>query len=334
MRLIVYGAGGIGSVLGGHLFRRGFEVVLVGNAQHVDAIRAHGLTLVTGDQTYTLPVPAVKTAHELAPFRANDVVLLCAKSQHTLRCLGQLRTAGAPRTLPIFCCQNSIWNEPAATRSFDNIYGVMILVPAYFMTPGVVVNTMAQQFGQLDIGCYPRGIDTLAEEVAQTLRDAGFIVSTHEDVMRPKAAKCLHNLANALDAITGTWDGARDFILETQREAKQIWDAAGIAWEDADSFKQRTQGFGARQQTPPGYDGRIAKSSSWQSLARGTGNIEAEQLNGDVVALGRLLGIPAPYNELLWRTAADMARAGDAPGKYTLADLSARLGQSMTMGVT
>jgi 2-dehydropantoate 2-reductase len=333
MRYIIYGAGGIGSVIGGHLFRHGADVVMVGNAQHVDAIRARGLTLVTGDHTFTLTVPSVKTASELVPFRASDVVLLCAKSQQTVRCLGQLRAAGAPSTLPIFCCQNSIWNEPVATRMFDNVYGVMILLPAFFMTPGIVVNTMIEQYGQMDIGRYPRGIDALAEDVSKTLRDACFIAATHAEVMLPKGVKCLHNLANALDAIIGGREGAREFVLEAQREAKQIWSAAGIGWEEPDSFLQRTQLFRKLQKTPPGYEEASGKSSSWQSLARGTGNIEAEQLNGDVAALGRLLGIAAPYNELLWRVAVDMARAGDPPGKYTLADLTTRVGRPMTMGV-
>lgn len=334
MRYIIYGAGGIGSVIGGHLFRHGADVVMVGNAQHVEAINAHGLALVTGDQTYTLPVPSVKSAQELAPFRAEDVVLLCAKSQQTLRCLGQLRSAGAPRTLPIFCCQNSIWNEPAATRSFDNVYGVMILLPAYFTTPGLVINTMVEQYGQMDIGCYPRGLDALAEEVTQTLSDAHFIADTHADVMLSKGIKCLHNLANALDAILGDRSGAQTFLLEAQREASQIWTALGIGWEAPESFHARTQLFRDLQKTPAGHAEAAGRSSSWQSLARGTGNIEAEQLNGDVVTLGRLIGMPAPYNELLWRLADEMARAGDRPGKYTLAELSAMLGQRRPIGAS
>ena len=334
MRFIIYGAGGIGSVIGGHLFRHGAEVVMVGNAQHVEAINARGLALVTGDQTYTLPVPSVKFAEELAPFRANDVVLLCAKSQQTLRSLAQLRTAGAPRTLPIFCCQNSIWNEPSATRSFDSVYGVMILLPAYFTTPGLVVNTMVEQYGQMDIGCYPRGLDALAEEVTAALSGARFIAATHADVMLPKGIKCLHNLANALDAILGDRAGAQDFLQEAQREAKQIWSALGIGWETPESFHQRTQLFRDLQQTPAGHAEAAGRSSSWQSLARGTGNIEAEQLNGDVVTLGRLIGVPAPYNELLWHLADEMARSGDRPGKYTLAELTALVGQPRPTGAS
>lgn len=56
--------------------------------------------------------------------------------------------------------------------------------------------------------------------------------------------------------------------------------------------------------------------------SRGTGNIEAAQLNGDVVMLGHLLGIPTPYNELLWHTADRMAVSGEKPGKYTADELT------------
>lgn len=84
-----------------------------------------------------------------------------------------------------------------------------------------------------------------------------------------------------------------------------------------ESFEARAkQTYGVRK-IPAGYENQTKRGSSWQSLTRGTGNIEAEQLNGDVVTLGRLLGIPTPYNALLWRIADEMARQGDKPGKYT-----------------
>ncbi len=47
MRFIVYGAGAIGSTIGGHLFRTNHDVVLVGNPEHVDRIREAGLRLRT-----------------------------------------------------------------------------------------------------------------------------------------------------------------------------------------------------------------------------------------------------------------------------------------------
>ena len=89
MRFIIYGAGAIGSIIGGHLHRTGYHVGLVGNARHVDKIREDGLRLVTPDETYVLKMRACMNARELTPFTEDDVVLLTAKSQHTLVCLLQ-----------------------------------------------------------------------------------------------------------------------------------------------------------------------------------------------------------------------------------------------------
>ncbi len=321
MRYIIYGAGGIGCVIGGHLFRAGCEVVLVGNPNHMDAISVRGLNLVTGDDSFVLKIPAFKTASELAPFRDDDVVMLCAKSQHTLKCLGQLKNAGAPRTLPIFCVQNSIWNECIATRVFDKIYGVMIRIPAIFMTPGEVINPMVRRFGVLEIGCYPRGADALCEQVAEALKRAGFFVQVHDDVMKSKAGKCLGNLGNAFGAITDGHGDGRAFLEQVRGEAMRVWNAAGIAYENGDAIEARLRPHYGKRKMPRGYGNLEKRSSSWQSLARGTGNIEVEQLNGDVVMLGRALGIATPYNELLWRVADEMARKHEKPGKYSADEL-------------
>ena len=58
-----------------------------------------------------------------------------------------------------------------------------------------------------------------------------------------------------------------------------------------------------------------AGSSSWQSLARGTGAIETDYLNGEIVLLGRLHGVPTPVNAALCALAERYAREGGAPGE-------------------
>ena len=45
--------------------------------------------------------------------------------------------------------------------------------------------------------------------------------------------------------------------------------------------------------------------------------IEADQLNGEVVLLGRLHDVATPVNELLRRLAVADARAGEPPGRHT-----------------
>ena len=55
-------------------------------------------------------------------------------------------------------------------------------------------------------------------------------------------------------------------------------------------------------------------SSGWQSVMRGTGSIEADYLNGEIVLLGRLHGVPTPYNEAVRRHANRVARSRLTPG--------------------
>ena len=54
--------------------------------------------------------------------------------------------------------------------------------------------------------------------------------------------------------------------------------------------------------------------------------IEADYLNGEIVMLGRLYGVPTPVNELLRRVADDMARDRAQPGTMRSEDLLALLG--------
>jgi 2-dehydropantoate 2-reductase len=322
MRFIVYGAGGIGSAIGGHLFRTGHDTVLVGSGSHVDAIRANGLRLLVPDETYTLRVPACKTADELAPFGEDDVVILTAKSQHTASCLGQLKNAGAPRSLPIFCAQNSITNEPAATRVFDNVYGVMLNMPATFLTPGEVIHPITGNGGFIEVGRYPRGSDELTRKVVSALQKAGFECRVNEHVMRVKAAKTLINLNNALEAITDAKGDAEAYNRAARGEAETVWRRAGIEWEDYAEYERRSKAIRGTNKMPKGYENSVKRSSTWQSMIKGTGNTEAEAINGDIVKLGKSLGIPTPYNETLWRVAEDMAKKREKPGRYTVEQLT------------
>jgi 2-dehydropantoate 2-reductase len=307
----------------------------VGNPLHVDKIQEGGLKLVTQDAVHLLRIPACKTAHQLRPFVEDDVVLLTAKSQHTPTCLGQLKIAGAPRRLPIFCAQNSIWNEPFATRVFDRVYGVMVRVPGIFLRPGEVINPLSGTMGYLDVGLHPSGSDELAEKVALAFRKAGFAGGVNCFILRTKAAKCLRNLGNAMGAITDGKGDSSEFMLAARAEAMKIWGIAGIEWEAAEEFDRRTSEEVSEAVMPEGYEHIRNRGSSWQSLMRSTGNIEAEQLNGDIVNLGRLLGVETPYNEVLWRVSVEMAENGARPGKYSVDDLMALIRkESATRSVT
>ncbi len=65
--------------------------------------------------------------------------------------------------------------------------------------------------------------------------------------------------------------------------------------------------------------------SSWQSLARRAGSIEADYLNGEIALLGRLHGVATPVNAALQEVANELARAGDPPESLSFAELLERI---------
>ena len=327
MRYMVLGAGAIGGTLGGHLHRTGREVVLIARPAHAAAIGARGLRLVTGDAEYRLDVPAVDSVAAAAPFGGDDVLLLTCKAQHTAAALGELRAAGAPPTLPIVCCQNAIWNESHAQRVFPKVYGAVVFVPGFYLDPGEVINARVGHYGYLEIGRYPLGTDALCERMVEDLAAAGFAAAVNPAVMRAKGAKCLGNLANAVAAITGGQRGAETLMARARDEARRVWRVAGIDFEESEEFDvRRKRRYRGSDRWPRNHGPPRSGGSSWQSLLRGAGSIESEFLNGEVVRLGRLLGIAAPCNEVLWRRAEEMARDGSQPGRYSIAELTRQAG--------
>jgi 2-dehydropantoate 2-reductase len=318
MRFVVFGAGAIGSGMGGHLHRTGHDVLIVGRPAHVNRIRQHGLQLVTDEQTYTLAVPAVARAEDV-DFTPDDVLLLCVKSQDTDRALVEIRAAGGdPQTLPILCCQNSITNEPAAARYFRRVYGVLIVVPGVFLEPGVVVNNSQGNAGFIEVGQFPTGQDQLSEDVASALSKASYAAYPNGNVMATKAAKMFSNLGNAMGAITDGQGDQSNFMKQVRHEAALSFRAANVQFESPQEFEKRSREQHRQSPLPPGVRNL---GSSWQSLQRGLGSIEADFLNGEIVRLGRLHGVPTPYNEVLQEVSNAMAAQHEKPGKYTAQDL-------------
>ena len=71
---------------------------------------------------------------------------------------------------------------------------------------------------------------------------------------------------------------------------------------------------------------RVRGGSSWQSLARRPGSIESDYLNGEIVLLGRLHGVPTPVNTVLQRIANRLAVTGTPPVSMSLAEIEQEIG--------
>jgi 2-dehydropantoate 2-reductase len=322
MRYVIIGAGAIGGTIGGRLHQAGHEVVLVARGEHLRQLRSRGLQLVTPDGEYALGVPTAAGPEDLV-LTPDDVLVLAVKSQDTQSALRTWAdapvdggtTAGAQ--LPLVAAQNGVANERMALRLFRHVYGMGVWLPATFLEPGRIVAEGAPLSGMLILGRYPTGTDTTAEKIAADLRSSRIAAYAEPDVMRWKYGKLLVNVTNGLDALSGTTAaGGTAEVAERLREEARAVFVAGITYASWDEVVQRNND---QVQLNPSDHG----NSTWQSLARGTGEVEVDYLNGEIVLLGRLHGVPTPVNEAVQSAARQAAARHKAPGSYSMADLTA-----------
>ena len=353
VRYIVIGAGAVGGTIGGCLFQGGHDVVLVARGAHLEALRTHGLRLSTPLGTDVLAIPAAGGAAEVA-LRRDDVLILATKTQDAEALLTEwarqpVADAGDPagsadvdglagtvaaEVIPVVCAQNGVTSERIALRRFRHVYGLHVWLPATHLEPGTVQAQGVPFAGMLQVGRYPAGVDPTAERISADLEKSRFLAPVRADVMRWKYSKLLDNLNNAAEALCGreyTGFGsaapqssdAADLYRLTRAEGTAVLDAAGLAYA---SRPELTELRGDRVRIEPINGSARAGGSSWQSLTRGTGTIEADFLNGEIVLLGRLHGIPTPVNEALQRLANEAAAQRRAPGFLTPGQVLAAAG--------
>jgi 2-dehydropantoate 2-reductase len=304
-------------VVAGRLAGAGQDVAVIARGAHLEAIRDHGLTLREPDGDSVHKIPAYGSPAEVG-WRPGDVAVLGTKSMDTAAALAAL----PGRDVPVVCLQNGVANEPAALRLFADVYGICVMLPSTHLAPGVVIAQCAPVPGILDLGRFPGGLDDTAQELAAGLRDAGFHSQPRPDIMRWKYAKLLMNLANAVEALCGRDDlaGLDAAAQRLRAEGETVLRAAGIDFVSVAEDAARRRDI-LRLRPVAGQE--RAGGSSWQSLARGTGTVEADYLNGEIVLLGRLHGVPTPVNETARRLVLQAAAAKLAPGSMTPAEFLA-----------
>ncbi|MFE7354549.1 ketopantoate reductase family protein [Streptomyces sp. NPDC057543] len=326
MRYIIIGAGAVGGVLGGRLSEAGHDVVLVARGAQYEALRTGGLRLVTPDGPRTHPIPVVDRPEALE-LSADDVLVLAVKTQDSTAALDawSVRPVAGGSTagerLPLICAQNGVESERLALRRFRHVYGMCVWLPATFVEPGEVSAAGTPLTGILHLGRYPTGTDRTARLIAADLEKSKLLAPVVPDVMRWKYGKLLANLANAIEAVSGplAHEDASALFERALAEGRDVLMAAGI---DAVGQEEQAEARAGRLRLEP-FDGSPRGGSSWQSLSRGTGTIEADYLNGEIVLLGRLHGVPTPVNDVLRRTANTFARERREPGSMPVAELVA-----------
>lgn len=318
VRYVIIGAGAVGGTIGVKLSQAGHDVTLVARGAHAEAMRERGLTLHASEGSVTARLPVVTDPAELK-LPPDATLLLAVKSQDTETAVRRWADAlvdgggTAGDRLPLFAAQNGVDNERVALRYFAGVHAVCVWLPATHLEPGLVISSGHPYPGMLHVGRYPAGSDEISGAVAGDLAGAGFLAPVRDDVMRWKYGKLLRNLGNGLQALLGR-DIPEPLSQAVLAEGTAVLAAAGIAHT---SPEEEAAERGDRVQIRP-VDGQPRSGgSTWQSLARGVGSAEVDYLNGEIVLLGRLHGVPTPVNAAVQlavrRAVRERIRAGQFP---------------------
>lgn len=319
MRYVVYGAGGIGGGIGAQLQGAGHDVTLIARGDHLRAIQEGGLIVKTPEGVEAVDITAVSHPSELV-LGGDEVFLFTMKSQDTAAALQDLRAA-ASTGAPVVMAQNGVANERMAARLFDRVYGMLVYMPAQFLEAGTVVLHATPRRGTLHAGRFPAGTDEAIERICADLREAGFESDPTSDIMPVKYGKLLMNLGNGAQALCGLDADLKGLMRDLRREAMGCFDAAGIDFLTAKELVAR---LGSNYEMGTVEGSSRQGGSSWQGLVRGTGSIESDYLNGEIVLLGRLHGFETPLNSAVQELSQEAAREGRPPGEKSVADIVER----------
>lgn len=308
-RVVVLGAGAVGSLLAGKLATQ-MPVALIGRRHQLEAIRARGLKLEGLSNTAVSPGARLVLAgapSELAPgLGAGDAVLLAVKAAQAEEAARELDSAlaqaPAHERLPLFALQNGTGYEKglraALSRRWELLHAV-VHVGATLVVPGRVEDWG----GEVLLPDVPAG-----EALRLALLQAGIAARTVPDLETRRWEKIAFNCAlNALSALLEVRN--RETLVEELRpvrrgilqEVRQVARTSGIALPDEErlltEFERRA-----------GASNNV--NSMLQDLRQGRPT-ECPFLNAAIAQLARDRGAEARLNAFLADRIAQLERARD-----------------------
>jgi len=319
VRICVVGAGAIGGLVASGFARAGNEVSLIARGAHLEALRANGLTVLSGDKREVFRLRASDDPSELG---AQDAVFICLKT-HSI-------AAMLPRTKPLLGRDTTVvpainglpwWYfykeggrfdgqpvaclDPAGTlfRALEpgRVLGCVVHAAAQVSAPGVVRHTAGRE---LLIGEPDRSRSARAERLVAAMNAAGFEARQAADIRVEIWTKLIGNVSYnpvaalalaTMDDINGS-ESVLALIREMMEEAMRVAEAYGI-------------------RIPVTVDERIAiarklagaKISMHQDIEKRR-PLEVDAIIGAVAELARKAGVATPMIDAIHALIAERAR--------------------------
>jgi len=323
LKVLVFGAGAIGTYFGGSLALAGHQVVFVERQDIVEELHEKGLRLdLTLDKRRNTQdasrvassafviVSSLEEALRYGPF---DVALFALKSFDTQAALEGIKPF-AEKMPPILCLSNGVANEPAIAKALGAdkvIYGTVTTAIGKRGSGDIVLEKL-------------RGVGVakghpLSEKLNAALGKAYLNSQLFEDASSMKWSKMLTNLiANPTSAILDMTAGEvfanKDLYkveIDMLKECLAVMEAQGFEVVDLPGTPVRALAFATKLPLwlsklflgKAAGAGRGAKMPSFHiDLYSGRGKSEVDYLHGEVVRAGEKHNVPTPVNKTLNET--------------------------------
>jgi len=292
MKIIVLGAGAIGSLYGAKLSKFN-DVTLIARKKHVNNINKKGLK-VTGLEN---KIYKVKAATRVKKIEENTLILLTTKLYDSAKAIRSIKNLVRKDTI-LLCLQNGLYSEDIAKKILGRRCTILRGITnfgAIFLKPGTIKFT-ASNYTSLEKGYGSKNLVKnfnkcrLVKNFNKCRLNASVSANIKKDVWKKLIFNCILNPVTAILKIENK--GISDQKLNPLK--RLITDEClSVAKKDGASFD-----FDFVKKVDEAFRGSRNVSSMQQDLMKGK-NTEIDYLNGDVVKLGRKYGIKCPVNEAI-----------------------------------
>jgi 2-dehydropantoate 2-reductase len=291
LKIVIFGSGGVGGYFGARLAAAGNDVTFVARGAHFEAMRSHGLRVVSplGD----VSLPEVEVVDRVAQIKHADFVFLTVKLWDTQQAVPELVPL-AERGAAVISFQNGVQKDEVLLKVLPkpSVMGGVSYISGAIQEPGVIRHLGPIQdlvFGEFDGAGSQRALELLS-----ACESARIGARISDEIEREIWEKFVFLVG--LSATTATMrqpigairrnEQTRGFLLDVMRETVNVGRARGVtlAKDYADKRLEFCDTLPAEM-----------TASMYQDLLRGN-RLELPWLSGSVAELGEQMGIPVPRN--------------------------------------
>lgn len=309
MRIAIYGAGSLGTILGAFISKGGVAVELINrNKAHVDALQKDGARVV-GTMQFAQPVVAYTPDEMNGQY---DIVFLMTKQQHNREVVQMLKGYLAPDGV-LVTFQNGLPEvQIAEALGEEKVLGCTVAWGATMLSPGVCELTSAPDALSFSLGSISEKRSKHFAKVKELLELMG-TVDVEENFLGTRWSKLLINASfSGMSAVLGCTFGeaaspraSRRIVQALIKECIDVCKVGGIRIEpvqgkdivkllDYNNSLKRAFSFfiipiAIRKHAK-------LKASMLQDLEKGK-LTEVDAINGAVSEYGRKVGCPTPMND-------------------------------------